>query len=210
MMWLWAGCIGSGWAGPFGAELTEHMDGHFASATDAAWYVALGDLEQVRRAANELDHDMPAVMPRSFKPYNRAMRSAARDVARAEDIPAAAQATARLAESCAGCHRGVQDGPVLSPEEARMQVLTPRGQHALAPYWLWVGLVMPSDDAWSNGASAMMGSPARAGSEPYAEAYEQLAQRTKTAAPGERAALWADIIGRCKACHDASGVAPEG
>ena len=209
MVALWMSLLPA-WAGPFGAELTEHMEGHFASATDAAWYVALDNMDQVHRAAKELDHEAPAAMPRSWRPYNRAMRVAARDVARASDVAEASKAVAALGQTCAACHRGVEEGPRLSPEETKMQVLTPRGEHALAPYWLWVGIVMSSDDAWANGAQAMVGSPAKAGTAPFAEAYDQLAARTHTVPEAERAGLWAEIIASCAACHEAAGVQPEG
>ena len=85
--------------------LVPHMQAHFASASQAAWFVAVGDDDAAKRSAAELDHD--AVLPDAWSKYAKRMRRAARRVERARDAEGTALRVAKLGQSCANCHSEV-------------------------------------------------------------------------------------------------------
>ena len=192
-----------------GEDLLTHMEGHFAAATDASWFVALGDLASMRTAAQKLDHEPLRSMPREWRADARKMQKAAREVVAVQDVASAAPAVAALGGTCASCHTTNPAGPRLTESEVKMEVLTPIGQHALAPYWLWVGFVMNSDAAWQNGAKALVGAPIARGTEPFVPTFDALAASVKVAEASEREALMGQLLGTCKTCHDAAGVTVE-
>ena len=207
-MWLlWATIAG---AAPYGQDdLLTHMEAHFAAATDASWFVALGNLAKVQEQAKKLDHEPAAVIPQAWRPNARRMQRAARSLAASTDIPTAAERVAGLGATCAACHTSIEGGPRLTANEVKMQVLTPLGEHALAPYWLWVGFVMNSDAAWANGAKAFKGAPVAPGTAPFAEAYDALTSKVSAASASEREALMTQILTSCQPCHESAKVKVE-
>ena len=85
-------------------------------------------------------------------------------------------------------------------------------RHERAANAFWFGLTMPSDESWKSGADALLNAPAAPigkDGKPVGEAMAArleevrgLARRalTATAAP-DRAALYAEFLGKCSSCH---------
>ena len=194
-------------ADPFGNDLPEHMQYHFAAATNAAWYIALDDLERVKDAAKQLDHDAPEGMPPTWLAGVDQMRSAARALAAATDRHQAARLSADLASACAACHAATGQGPSVPPEEAVVPQASEAGRHGMAAYSLWVGLVVPSDATYLAGAAALA-PPAipDGGAAEQVAAYAQITQRAPAAVGAERSAIWAQAIASCADCHRAAQI----
>lgn len=193
---------------PFGADLPAHMQHHFADATNAAWYVALGDLQRAREAARRLDHDPSPAIPAEWGDGVQQMRIAARAVAEAPDLAKAAAHTVELSAACAACHTASGKGPRIEEEDAVIPRTSEAGRHGMAAYYLWVGLVVPSDRAYQAGAAALLPAPSPAGARPteHIEAYQALAGRAPTATGAARGTLWTELITSCTPCHQAGGV----
>jgi len=182
------------------------MRGHFDAATRTAWGVARGDLETVREAASELDHRTRNVPVDWFGKIDL-MRSAARRLTEARTLQGASARVGTLAESCSYCHRSVTQGPELAATQQQMTDRSPESDHARSWYWLWLGLTLADDTAWSNGAAAAGTAPAHPGTEKQVERYALLGERAREVTTAEeRAFVFRETLGTCARCHAVAGV----
>jgi len=186
--------------------LRQHMVSHFSAATDAVWFLALDELGTMRAMVAPIADTEADDLPEELRPLLPAMTSAAEGWARAPDRAAAAQRSADLATQCAACH--AQWGKLRPLTDAALDFppLPPEISHGVSPYVLWLGLVLPNDEAWALGASQMVTPPARPGTEGLNARYEQLAARARQAAPEDRSGVWTEAIGSCATCHVAADV----
>ncbi len=190
---------------PSTAALPAHMQHHFADATDAVWYVALGDLQRARQAAGRLDHAPDPAMPPERSAEIQRMRDTAHALAEAPDLARAATLSVTLAGACAACHTATGPGPTLEASEAVVPRASEAGQHGMAAYTLWVGLVVPSEAAYQAGARALL--PVPGGADPgQVETYQRLAQRLLTAEGEARSLGVAQVFRGCASCHLHSGI----
>ncbi|MEO0601743.1 MAG: hypothetical protein AAF211_09915, partial [Myxococcota bacterium] len=133
--------------------LKRHMQTHFSAATDGVWFLAHDRMEMMRVRVGELAHGPHPDLPVSLQPYGAAMYDAAVTWAKAPDAEQAAAGSAVLAERCAACHAASGAISPLTDSDVAMADLTPGARHSLASYLLWVGLIVPSDRAWTTGAA---------------------------------------------------------
>lgn len=182
------------------------MVGHFAVATDGVWYLAVDDLGTMRAVVAPLGQVTSEELPKKLHPLLDDMTTAADAWARAPDRPSAARRSAEVAARCAACHQEAQGLTELTDDDVHVPELLPEGRHAVAPYLLWLGLLLPSDKAWLHGADLLVPPPSTPETKAHSEAFASRAARAKTVdAPG-RAEVWTELIGSCATCHIASGI----
>ena len=185
--------------------LGRHMQAHFASATNGVWHVALGNLDQMRIHAQELNHEPTPTMPEALRPLAQTLAHAAGQWAASTDVATAAARSVEVATRCAACHGASSAIPPLTEEDVRLPELLPGGEHALAPYLMWVGLVVPSDVAWTEGATHLK-VPAKLEQPTDATEYDAIAKRALTADGLERGQVWTALLQTCVPCHAKVGV----
>jgi len=136
----------------------EHMLEHFERSDEVQRAIIRGDLEAARAPARWLaEHEHMDLPPSSVVPLE-GFRSAARDVAEAPDLEAAAMAAAWAHRACGACHEAlgaprfmVGDAP---PERRDMASHTSR--HWWAVDRMRTGLSGPSEESWQAGVSALI------------------------------------------------------
>lgn len=195
------------------ATLKEHMRAHFSAVSDLQRAIARGHLDQARADAQWLvDHDEGVLA--AWKPLVAEMRTAARDVVGAQDLPTAAVLAARLGRACSRCHQEQTATVAFAwsvppPEAPDLKVQMQRHQWAAAR--LWEGLVGPSDEMWTQGASVLAetqldavaaGGAGRGDVPALAARVQELAGRAaaETDLDG-RARLYGELLSTCAGCH---------
>jgi cytochrome c553 len=156
-------------------------------------------------------------LPPGWREFVERMQAAARRIVASSTTARAAAAAADLGVTCGQCHQQL-GGPAVASEpppmggtgiEQRMK------RHAWATERLWEGLVVPSSAAWSAGSKALVDTPfpaevlLRSVAAPRAASdFENLVAQAPTKTTAEqRAALYAELLVTCGACHHAgSGV----
>ncbi len=195
--------------------VADHMMGHFAEATDAAWFVAQGDLARAREHARTLNHDLPEGVPDGFTPLADSMRAAAHDVAAAASLADAALGVAVLATTCADCHGASGLGPRLGPDEEIRPGPSdePTLRHGWAMYWMWTGLLAPEPASWAAGAQLAVlpeWGYRRAGVTKVERRYERTARKAiKAETTADRVMAFGELLQTCIACHEPLGVSSD-
>jgi mono/diheme cytochrome c family protein len=207
-------------------DLGAHMDEHFAAAVDVQTAVVRGDLAEAREQAVWLArHPTPASVAGSARAFVDDLRSAADDVATADDLEEAASATSRLALACGSCHTAAGTGPSFlpgSPPSGGSSVRERMTRHIWAADRMWEGLIAQSDESWQAGAdilSEALLSPRFVTEEATAvdrmNALVDHVAGVATFARRERswdrrAALYGELLPTCSGCHQIVGVDPLG
>jgi len=191
--------------------LLDHMDGHFAAATDTMSDVSTGEFERARMEVSRLDHEPPDALGEELHAYVAGVRSAARAVAASPNMQEIADAVGQLGTACAACHKAAGGGARRAPRFDRdISEYSEQRRHMWTLNWLWYGLVVPDDGAWEAGANLAALPPARyrrAGAQRLVRAYETAARDAGEAkTDAERASTFGAILATCAACHEATGV----
>ena len=201
-------------APPDATPLQDHMHEHFESISELQRAIARGHLDTAKVHAQWLiDHEVK--LREGWPMLVDDMRVAAGEVVTAKDLPTAAVLAARLGRTCSRCHDRQSavvtfawepppvDGPALATQMRR---------HQWAAARLWEGLVGPSDEMWSEGASvlakAKLDEVAAAGGMPRGDVFalaaktRELATRAMTIDSGdERMTLYGELLSTCAGCH---------
>ncbi len=186
------------WRVPLRAEMHQN----FAFATDATYYVFRGELDKVKekgRALTELD---ATGVPARWRPAFDEMQAAARTVAEAESLDAAAEAVVALGQACAGCH-AAHTGPtpavddVVGPGWGSSEVMQ---KHQWGTYLMWVGVILPNDEVFQRGAQELHHEEAL----PAVHGYAEKAAAARDDAT--RGAALASFLKSCATCHTEAGV----
>lgn len=182
--------------------LTARMHTHLRLAASLHAETVRGHLEVVRELAARLAHLPPGDVPPELQTRLAALSAEAGALARAGDLEAAAIGVSRLGTACGACHEAVGRGPTVrarawpppdDPDGA------PMVRHQWAMDWLWLGLVAPSDAAWSRGAREL----ARVA--PDARLAALADRAVSLEGPAERADATAELLVTCAACHVRTG-----
>jgi mono/diheme cytochrome c family protein len=200
-------------------EMQDH-ERHGVALRDA---VERGDLADARREAKVLaDLRLAAGDDPEWRREVEALNAAARAESTATDVDAASRGLSTVARACGDCHRSL--GPVaivgdLVADDGGVIPLMKR--HEWAATKLWVGLVVPSDNAWQVGAAMLAEAPVAPelltpGKSPaprvvaLARAVHDLALRASRAQSTEdRVHVYADLVATCSGCHQWLGGGPE-
>lgn len=211
----------------YAPEVTTHMHEHLANITSIKQHIIMGDLDGVREPAIWLaEHESVDGLPDNFEFYVQKMRDHARQVADAPDLDSAAIAVSRMAQNCGNCHQvngiGVEIGFGLIPDDMP-DTVTHMRRHQWAVDQLWIGLISPSDEAWSRGANVLV--DVALGSDDVMdetvaitdpEAISVIARSvhtigglgTKAKTPDYRGALYGEMLTLCSDCHSLLGRGP--
>lgn len=202
---------------PPGSPLDRVMKAHFEDALLIRQAVIRGDPERASDPAavlKDLQDDLDA-LPKGWRGYVERMRDSARRITDSTNSAQAAAAAADLGVTCGMCHEK-HGGPKASTEPAPPEGTTLESRmkrHVWANERLWEGLFVPSSEAWTAGARALSGTPfskevltrggvhARSAASEFSKLVAS-APAKKTA--DERAALYAQLLVTCGACHVAT------
>jgi hypothetical protein len=178
--------------------------------------VSRGDLEAARRDARVLAAlETPTGLPDIAGIHMKALTGAAARAANAATVVVAATASAEMLASCGACHRAFGTMPALAARE------TPKVggtvghmlDHQRATDQLLRGLVVPSNEAWLQGARALRASPLHADGPPrnprlapellrVEEAVHRLAEDAVAAEHVDsRVRVYSTLLSRCADCH---------
>ncbi|MEO7732514.1 MAG: hypothetical protein ABIY55_16215 [Kofleriaceae bacterium] len=196
------------------------MHARFEAAHRIEDAIARSDLDGARAQAHELsDLTEPEALPR-WRPFLVALASAARQVASAGDILAAAGGAAAVGYQCGRCHAAL--GVTVSfPDEPRPPENVRLAFQMLGHRWaaarMWEGLIGPAEDRWTAGARALMHAPLTlvaeettilpTGGEQIGDEVARVrlyANRALAAVDAEeRAVTFGAILTTCARCHAA-------
>ena len=199
-------------------DVKTDMHDHFMRIQEIEEAIVRGDLEAAKEPARWLaEHQAAKGLPAATQPQVAALRTAARGVADAEDIAAAAKGSATLVASCGDCHKAANVSPELPAPTTAFRAAeraNHMAQHQRAVELLYRGLARPSDDAWQQGAAALRESPLAAKDMPEVSkevvsaeaAVHALADRAKRANDRDtRVHVYGELIGNCASCHGLHG-----
>jgi cytochrome c553 len=205
------------------AGMGQHMDQHFGRVVEIQEAVIRGDIEAAREDARWMaGHEEPGVPP-SARSHVDEMKRAARAVADATDVAAAATGTAQMAAACGDCHAATKARvqtpafPPVTGTAGKGELSQHMSAHQHATDLLYQGLIVPSGEAWAKGADLLKGSPLaveKLPADPKLTSEVKKAEADTHALAGRAAAasdqkartgVYGDLIGTCAQCHSLHG-----
>jgi hypothetical protein len=198
--------------------LEPYMPEHFQIVTWARDSIINGELELMREPLQALAiYEYKDIVPGAWIDGIGRVQLLAGVAAKAQTTAQAASGIAAIANECGQCHRATIEQPVfdaIEPLEAQAPGESFRQRmrrHGWALDRMWEGLVLPSENAWARGASALADAPYGAPrTEPplRPEARNALeALRTLGAKAAEaqgwpaRGGVYAELLVGCSSCH---------
>lgn len=194
------------------------MHERFAAAHRIEDAITRSDLDMVRSQARVLAAlTEPDALPR-WRPYFQELAVAARHVAAARDVVAAANSAATLGRQCGHCHAALAVA-IKFPEELRPSDDVRLAPQMLGHQWaaarMWEGLIGPADDRWLAGAQALTHVPLtivaeepttqHTGADQIGDDVARVrlyAKRALAASdPDARAAIFGELLATCAHCH---------
>ncbi len=217
-----------------------HMGRYFEQVLVAQAAIVRGDLDGVREPAAWIsDHESIAGLdraieewasdiPEGWEAHDPEIRAYARLVSEANTFEEAASAAAKMAQNCGSCHRDVRAQPRVLELGARgvppsdvIATVPHMLRHQWAVHQMWIGIINPSDEAWTKGAEVL----ADAALEPEnitdqtehtprvgelaARVHELGAQALETQVWTLRAEIYGELLASCAGCHKMLGQGPE-
>lgn len=199
-----------------------HMDTYFWMALEARDALIAGSLNLAKSRMHRLsEQEYRTLVPAGWLPDMQQMVNEAKRVADAQDLREAADAMAGVAVACGTCHGKLHAGPLpnmtaLSEPDKGSEDLPARMlRHQWAADKLWSGLTRPSDADWRAGAEALVDAPPEppksGGGAVVTKAMQSAIEGVrqvgrdalKSAAPEDRARIYARLLQSCSGCHDA-------
>ena len=140
----------------------EGMHERLAAAQRVEHGIVWGRLDEAQSQARLLlAFEEPQALP-TWQPFFEAVKNAAREVANAPDLAAAATATAALGAACASCHLSIGGTPKFPTETQPTPSIAISPQmrgHEWATARMWEGLIGPDSNRWFAGAAALSVAP---------------------------------------------------
>lgn len=191
------------------------MQAHFTDALLIRKAVIDGRPEQASNPATVIANtqDLDALPP-GWRPFVQDMRQSAQRIINGTTVATVSAATADLGVACGACHLE-HGGPPASLDpapDAGTSVASRMKRHGWATERLWEGLAVPSSEAWQLGTETLSADPFPK------EVLDQGGIDAKTAAADftrlvakapaqktvhEQAAIYAELLLTCGACHRA-------
>jgi cytochrome c553 len=198
------------------ADRHQHMKAHFVRALKLQDAILAGKLDDAKEHGRWLATHDRGDAPQSWQPYLATFQSEAKVVVDAASVDDAAVAVAHIAAACGDCHAANHASPKIGSAPLFRNAHSVK-QHMAAQLTalddLWNGLVLPSDQAWRDGAallSKVVVTPkalAKAGlakadsAKLLAETLHHLSATAGTAAKEDRPRAYAELLTTCVACH---------
>lgn len=218
LLWAASAC------GPKGAQpeaqsrtsSQRQMAVHFDAAEALRQAVIDGELDRAQGAARTLEGlGADLDRPEPWRPFMADLKQAAAGARLSGTIPEVASALGEVALACGTCHMALDDGPreqAASLREPGWSSDDVMRRHAWAAEALWLGLVTPSDQAWSRGMQALDEAPLLSSTADHSHqgpdlvAIESRLRAIATQAdaatdPAQRASLYGRFVATCAACH---------
>jgi len=203
------------------ADVSKAMHDNLDRVTVMHAAVLRGDLEAAVEPAKWLAERQPTTgLPAGMESILADMKQQASVVAGATDPKHAATATAMVVSYCGTCHKAAQYTPDI-PEPVKPVAAGGLSASMLEHQWatdlLYQGLVIPSEERWQKGLSAMVVSPLAEKDLPKDAALKKeilaaqkkiqdLAGQAKLASDlGTKVAYYGEYIGGCAGCHGMHG-----
>ncbi|HEY5944780.1 MAG TPA: hypothetical protein VIV40_04785 [Kofleriaceae bacterium] len=190
----------------------QRMHVRFASVQQIEQGIVASKLADVRTAARTIAAlDEPEVLAR-WQPYLASVKTAAQDLARAEDVVDASRLAAELGRQCARCHQAI-GGRIAFRGQPRpdtgTKIQDTMAGHQWAAARMWEGLIGPNDEHWLAGANGLQHAPltfvaesGELGIADDAALVRLLARRAVTLkTQAERAELYGNLLATCASCH---------
>jgi cytochrome c556 len=201
---------------PYNASSNRIMQAHFKDALLIRNAIISGKPEDAANpatviiAVQNLDN-----LPAGWQPFVVDMQAVAQRIVNGTTAPAVAAAAADLALSCGACHQKFGGPPPANtpPPSEDGSFATNMKRHGWATERLWEALATPSESAWEVGAATLKSSPfakekLASASIDVRTAASDFARLTAAApskkTPAARAALYAELLLTCGACHQAA------
>jgi hypothetical protein len=198
--------------------LELYMPEHFQIVTWARDALINGELELAREPLEALAaYEYEDIVPGAWIDGIGRVQLLAGVAAKAQTTAQAASGIAAIANECGQCHRATIEQPTydsiepLQPQLAGESFRQRMRRHGWALDRMWEGLVLPSENAWARGASALADGPYEApGTDPplrpeARNALEALRALGAKAADTEgwpaRGQLYAELLVGCSSCH---------
>lgn len=191
---------------------------HFTQAGEVQSAVIAGDLDRAKAGtAHVAESDPLKGLASSLRPYDVALRDAARRGGQARTLAEVATVTGEIGKSCGDCHRAagasLAFNYVAAPAKSDQPVMGAMLRHRWGADMMWNGLVGPSDSAWVAGANALaeestyseLFNPRSAKGDSMRVLAAQVRRLGHDAAatkdPARQATLYGELLGTCTTCH---------
>lgn len=191
------------------------MERHFEEAEEIRTAALRGEVDTVREVSVAFAARVAeSTYPEPWAPSVTRLEHVLQAAAEVDDMRKGAALVGEVGASCGGCHR---DHEV--PVERRWP-LEPDPEHrmdsfAYATELLWLGLVVPSDEAWARGADAYHAALSCEDFESVPVGPYHVSQCSSVRATGAsvlgarddaaRARAFADVVLHCASCHGKPG-----
>ena len=199
----------------FSADPHQHMKEHFVRAIKMQDAVLAGNLADAQGQGRWLAGHKEET-PDSWKPHVEAFQTQAAAVANAKTIDEAAAAVAHMAASCGACHAALHAKPKIGSAPIIGEAGTVK-EHMAAQLEaldrLWDGLIIPSPQAWREGAKllAKVAVPQKSlenegldkadSATLLADSLRHLSASAAKATKADRVTTYAELLTTCVACH---------
>jgi cytochrome c556 len=201
---------------PMGATTDRIMKAHFKDALLIREAVIAGRPEDASNPATVIANIQNLDdLPKGWKPFVEHMQETARRITNSTTPAAVGAAAADLGISCGLCHQKLGGPkPSKAPAPAAGASMESRMQrHVWATERLWEALAVPAPASWDTGANALISEPFPAdflkqGGVDVRTSAKDLARLVAKAPQKktvqDRAALYAELLITCGACHRAT------
>lgn len=200
-----------------GAARSSWMSHHFEDVLTLHDAVVRGDLRAARTMAGHIatEADPPRLSGAGRARVSR-IRAMASDVAAAETIRTAADATAGMVSTCGDCHAAAgtrMPPPPAAPSSEVGGLVGHMVAHRTALESLLAGLVIPSASEWANGARQLEGATLPPHSLPKdpkltaavagadARVHQLAAAASAATSQDARVAVYGQLLATCASCH---------
>lgn len=191
------------------------MEHHFEEADEMRRAAFRGEVETVREVASSFAARVAeSTYPQPWGPAVERLERVLAVAATVDDVRNSASLIAEVGASCGGCHREhrvpvERAWPLEADPEHRMDTFD------YATELLWLGLIVPSDEAWARGADAYHAALSCEGFESVPVGPEHVSACTSMRATGasvlgaeddvSRRRALADVVLHCASCHAQGG-----
>ena len=190
---------------------SEAMERHFEEAEEMRTAALRGEVDTVREVAMEFAARVAeSTYPERWGPSVERLETVLRAASSVNDQPKSARLVAEVGGSCGSCH---QDNDV--PVKVQWP-LEPNPEHRMDTFaysteLLWLGLIVPSNEAWERGAKAYHAALSCEDFEsvslgPYHVSLCSSVKATGAAVlkakdPAARERAFAEVASTCAGCH---------
>ncbi len=202
--------------GSFAADPHGHMKDHFVRAIKMQDAILVANLGEAQAQGRWLASHEEGDVPENWRPYLKTFKSESGLVANAATIEDAAAAVSHIVAVCGDCHAAnhfkpkVGSSPVIGGARNVKAHMTAQLD---ALDRLWDGLMIPSDQAWQEGAAllARVAVPEKAlekegldkadSAKVLGETLRRLSASAAKATKADRPQTYAQLLTTCVACH---------